>query len=122
MGDPIKLSLKLEEQPVILTDTTGQEATYSLREMSGDDLEGYLESNRERLDVEVDETGKVKVKTIKSYKGMYSSLLSFCLHKANGEKVTVDEIGKFPHKVQKELFGSAQKLNKLDEKDETEGN
>ena len=122
MSESIKLSLKLEEQHVVLINVAGQEETFILREMSGDDLEGYLESNRDRMDVEVDENGKVRVKSIKSYKGMYSSLLSVCLFKADGTKVTIQEIGKFPHKVQNELFEIAQKLNKLDEKDETEGN
>jgi len=121
MEDLIKLSLKLDEQPVVLTDTTGQEATYSVREMAGDDLESYLESNKERLDVVVGENGKMKVRAIKSYKGMYSSLLSFCLFRASGEKVTVGEIDKYPHKVQKALFETAQKLNKIGDEDKGDG-
>lgn len=122
MTDSIKLNLRLEEQHIVLINVAGQEEKCVLREMSGDDLEAYLESNRDRLDVEIGENGKMRVKSIKSYKGMYSSLLSACLFKSDGEKVTVQEIGKFPHKVQKELFERAQKLNKILGEEETEGN
>ena len=122
MSESIKLSLKLEEQSVVLINVAGQEETFILREMSGDDLEGYLESNRDRLDVEMGENGKVRVKAIKSYKGMYSSLLAICLYHSGGEKVTAQEIGKFPYKVQKALFERAQKLNKILEDEVPEGN
>jgi hypothetical protein len=117
MSDPVKFSLKLREELVVLEGADGKEQTYQVREMTGALKEEYLDENRDRLEMETDVAGKTTVKEIKTYKGIYASLLKRTLFGPGGFAVE-EQINTFPHRVQSELYKIAQRLNDMDAKDE----
>lgn len=121
MAEPVKtleFNLDLAEIPVTLKGKDGVKKCI-LRELPGNELEAYMESNKDRMDAVVTD-GKVVVKGIKSYKGMFTSLLKRCLFEADGlTRVPEDFIKSLPGRVQQSLFTEAQKLSALtpDEQD-----
>ena len=106
----ITFDLRQQQRAIVLTDKEGQDHPHTIRELSGRDMEKYLEDNSERIETAV-EDGKVKVVAIKGYEGMYTSLLQRTLYNAEGVRVPTGEIDEFPHSVQKQLFTMAQELN-----------
>ena len=97
----------------------GTPTKFSIREMAGDDMESYLEENRARVEYEIKD-GKMDVKGVKSYKGIFSSLLKRCLFDASGVKVDPTIIDELPQRIQQPLFDKAQKLNAFTEQSQDE--
>jgi len=125
--EPVRFNLRLKQIPVVLEDDNGQDHSFTIRELSGHDIESFLEENRSRVDLELDDKGKTRVKSIKSYKGLHTSLLKLCLYDEQGVRVPVKDIDRYPHEVQKKLYEIAQDINGLKDKDkdedeESEGN
>ncbi len=119
MSEALEFDLSLAEKPVSLKQKDGQMKHYTLRELPGDELEAYMEENKDRMDTVV-EGGKLTVRGVRSYKGMFTSLLKRALHDEEGKKVSVDEIKAFPARVQQSLFKEAQKLSALETVSEEE--
>jgi hypothetical protein len=119
MSEATEYDLSLAEKPVNLKQTDGTVKQYTLRELPGDELEAYMEENKDRMDTVV-EGGKIVVRGVRSYKGMFTSLLKRALHNDQGKKVPVEEIKTFPARVQQALFKDAQKLSALETVSEEE--
>lgn len=116
MRELLKISVKCREISVELEGEKGIEKCV-IREMISSDSDDYMESNKEKLEFAVDDKGKLTVKNIKTFKGIYSSLLIRTLFHENGNRFTEDEIGKIPASAQRQLFDAAQELNAITEAD-----
>lgn len=115
MSEPVKVAefnLALLEKPVTLIQKDGTKKVYILTELPGYELEAYMEENKDRMNTIVKD-GKVEVLGVKSYKGMFASLLKRALLDENRKPVSVDEIKAFPGRVQQALYNEAQKLSAL---------
>ena len=108
----VKINVKCKETEVIL-ENDGKEETCTIREMLGEASDGYMDSIRDKLEFEADADGKFKIKSIKSFKGLYSSLLACTLFHENGKLFTEKEIGELSSSAQKELFNIAQEMNAM---------
>lgn len=110
----VKYSLKKKAVNVDIEQEDGSIRTYEIRRASGTEIESYLDENSDRLETVQDQTGKVQVKQIKTYKEIYVSLLKHCLY-LDEKKVPSNEIAAFPYDVQRGLFEEAQTVNGLNE-------
>lgn len=115
MAEIIAFDLQVKSQTIHVKDLDGQTKEYTISELSGAEMETYMESMNDRVTTTVDEKGNTKT-ALKSFKGMYASLLSLCLQDNTGTLVSSDRIQKFPTSVQKGMFEIAQNLNGLSEK------
>ena len=106
-----EFSLKLDSKTVEIENTEGVTETYTINELEGDSLESYLNSQRENMIME-----KGEVVGMKSYKGIYTSLLVHTLVGPDDKTVALTVLKTWPSRVQKGLFEIAQKLNGLDVK------
>jgi activator of 2-hydroxyglutaryl-CoA dehydratase len=113
---PLKFSLAVEGQPVILVGPDGKEITYELREMCASARDKYLDQLGERM--KVDTEGKVA--GVKKFDGLQATLVSMCLYDAEGHLVKKEVVQGWPAGTVSSLFQEAQKLNALI-KDEKEG-
>lgn len=106
----IKLSIVRKSIPVTLETESGESIILSLKEMSGAQRDSYFNRVREQaiLDAEGEIVG------VKTYNGMLSSLLSYCLYDSENKLVKEDLIQSWPHEAQKALFDAAKSLNKLE--------
>ena len=105
--------LRLKREAVRVIDTDGSPKTWYVCEVSGDAIEDYLESGKDNADASMDkETGRVTIH-IKSYKGMYSELLTRTLKDDAGAPIPADKVKALPNAVQKKLYAKAQALNGL---------
>ncbi len=113
MSEPTKLSLVCAEESIEITDKDGVDKIFTICEMTGRQLEQYLNGSR----------GKVimtdgKVTGMKTYDGLYSNLLSKTMRDESGKLVLMDELQVWPVRVQRFLYEKAQKVNGLDEQAE----
>jgi hypothetical protein len=115
MSKVFDFDLKTKTQTITVTDTDSQKKEFTISELSGEEMEAYMESMKDRLVVSVDDKGNTKT-TLNSFKGMYAHLLTMCLRDEAGKLIAFDRIQKFPTSVQKGMFEIAQDLNGLDEK------
>lgn len=112
MSEIKKIKVKCKQTEVIL-DFDGKEEVCTIREMLGYASDDYMDSIRDKLEFEADKEGSFKVKGIKSFKGLYSSLLVCTLFHANDKPFTETEIGSLSSSAQKELFNIAQEMNAM---------
>jgi hypothetical protein len=115
MSEPVKVAefnLTLLEKPVTLVQKDGTKKTYILTELPGHELEAYMEENKDRMHTIVKD-GKVEVLGVRSYKGMFTSLLKRALLDEDHRPVSVEEIKAFPGRVHQALYNEAQKLSAL---------
>jgi hypothetical protein len=110
-----RFCLRLAREEVELESSAGVILKITVNELSGPDSEQYQDSIKDRLTVEVDDKGKMKVKEIKTFKGTYESLLKLTLRDDKGNLIPAETIRTYPASVQKGLFEIAQKLNGLNE-------
>jgi len=107
------LNVDLMETPVTFRSKVGKETVY-VSEMTGDSLETFMRENKDRFVMETDlETGKAKVKALKSFDGLFSILLKHCLQDSNHKPVPEAKIKALPPRVQKRLMEIAQQVNAL---------
>ncbi len=105
----MRFSLRREKVPVELENEAGGIVRYQLVEMDGKSRDAYM--NRVREFVLVNTEGKVV--GFKTFEGMQSSLLVFCLKDQSGECVSEETIQSFPTRVLTSLFEKAQMMNGL---------
>ena len=115
MSEIRKIKVDCNEIEVILESAGKKDETCTIREMTGSDSDAYMQSIQDKLEFETDSDGKFTVKSIKSFDGLYSSLLVRTLYHENGELFTKDEVGKLSASAQRELFDAAQSLNAITE-------
>lgn len=117
MSKEVVLDTDLMEVPVIFRSKSGQK-TYTIREMTGDELFLFLKENSELAEIVSDGEGKVKVQATNFEKmaGAIPSLLKRCLYDAEGNLVPVDKITKMPLRIQQKLMDIAQEVNALTKK------
>lgn len=121
-----KFDLRQQRQLISLVGEDGEEKQYTIRELSGRDMEQYLDENSTRIKTEIVD-GKMRAISVEGYKGMYTSLLQHSLYDSEDKKVPRAKIDEFPHSVQKGLFEKAQAINDMltneaDDDDGEEGN
>ena len=105
----LEFSLKLKEKPVVIIDADGVRKNYTLRELSGRQRGKYFGELGDRM--EFDEQGRLK--RVKNYEGLESSLLSRCLYDENNQLVKREVIEDYPASVLAKLFEAAQELSGL---------
>jgi len=109
MSDAVKISILRKSRPVLLEMAEGQELEFSIKEMTGAQRDEYFNKASERTIRDA----KGEVVGMKSYKGLYSTLLSFCLYDKDSKAVPESTIQEWPNEAQKLLFDIAQDLNKM---------
>ena len=109
MTEPMRFSLKRKEEPVIIEAEDGSEKTWTLRELSGEERNKFLNQMKSRMKVGVD-GGAI----VKNFDGFHSALLVLSLVDDAGEPVGKDVIEAMPSTMQGKLFKKAQKLSGLD--------
>lgn len=109
MSDAVKISVLRKSQPVFLEVEEGKELQFFVKEMTGAQRDEYFNKTAERTIR--DSSGEVV--GMKNYKGLYSTLLSFCIYDAAGKEVPESTIQGWPDTAQKALFEIARDLNGL---------
>lgn len=116
--EAMKISVVRKSQPVELEmDAEGNVVKVFVKEMTGAQRDEYFNKTSQRSRVDQN-TGEVV--GIKDYKGLYSTLLAFCVYDAEGKPLPESKIQEWPDGAQRAMFEIARKLNKLgnDEGDE----
>ena len=111
--EPTKFSTVVSQDSVVIADAEGVERTYAIKEMTGRQLEVYLNSSRNKV---IMENGQVV--GMKDFEGLYSSLLSTTLCDESDKLVSKEVLQNWPASTQRQLFQIAQKLNGLGESEE----
>lgn len=117
MSDAVRISVLRKSQPVELELAEGQVVQYAVKEMTGAQRDEYFNKTAQRTTR--DANGEVV--GMKDYKGLYSTLLSFCLYDADGKLIPESKIQEWPDTAQKALFDIAIELNGLKVKKDDEG-
>jgi hypothetical protein len=108
----LRFRVTRKEIPVCLSDIADAESTHILREMTGAEMEAYLEFDKDRAIIQ-----DGKVMGVTSFIGFYSTLLTRTLvNKATGKFELAEYIANLPASVQGELYEAAQHLCGLDKK------
>ena len=105
----LEFDLSLEEIPVKFKSQDGTEYECVLREMTGEVRDAYLQGMMGRMDM-----GAAGGPRMKNVKDVQATLIALCLFKEN-KQVPVDEIKRFPARVQKALHEKCQEMNGLTE-------
>jgi hypothetical protein len=117
MSDAVRISVLRKSQPVELELAEGELVRYAIKEMTGAQRDEYL--NKVTQKTTRDASGEVV--GMKDYKGLYSTLLSFCLYDADSKLIPESKIQEWPDTAQKALFDIAIELNGLKAKKADEG-
>jgi len=107
-----RLSARRKEVEVDIEEDDGSVRTYTVRELNGTLRDQFFDSMNRRA------TGITSegVRSFKTFKGMYSDLLSLSLFDAHDQPVPADTIQQWPSSTQEELFRIASQLSGLDRK------
>ncbi len=114
--EKLVFTLKLQEVPVEITDVGGEEKTYKLMELTSDQRSTFLNQIGKRAKF----GAKGAVQGLTDYKYLQEGLLTLCLFNENDEKITKEELSKYPAHVITELFKAAQILSGMDLEGEEE--
>jgi len=117
MSDAVRISVLRKSQPVELELAEGELVRYAIKEMTGAQRDEYL--NKVTQKTTRDASGEVV--GMKDYKGLYSTLLSYCLYDADSKLIPESKIQEWPDTAQKALFDIAIELNGLKAKKADEG-
>jgi succinylarginine dihydrolase len=93
MSEPVvRVSILRKSQPVELEIAEGDFVRYSVKEMNGAQRDEYFNktANRTTRDASGEVVG------MKDYKGLYSTLLSFCLYDTDGKAIPESKIQEWP--------------------------
>lgn len=116
-GDAMRLSLRCREIKIELEDETGQVQSYTLQELPNDERDKYLNSMGRRARWGADGTPA----GIRDYIGIQSELIAMSIRDAQGNKIPVKIIDKWPSSVLNALYKKAFELSDMDKKpDEVE--
>lgn len=113
----LKVSLRRKSEPVVIELEDGTEVTYSVREMTGAQMEEYTTKSSSKLDFDP-KSGEVR--QIKDYKGLYSLLLSYTLYDSSGNLVPEKVVAEWPSSVQSALHSAASAINGMGKDDDKE--
>jgi hypothetical protein len=106
----LEFELALKFQSINIKGLDGVTQEYLVCEMTGTQLEEYLNSMKDRV---IMDGGRVV--GMKQFNGMYTSLLARTTKRSDGSFVPLAELDKWPASLQKKLFKIAQTLNDLDD-------
>lgn len=109
----LSVSLKLKSIPVKVIDVDGNEKTFTLRELNGEQRDNYLDNMNKRMTYKGGE-----VDTVKDLKGIHTSLLCQCLYNDADQLLTEPVLKLWPARVLKQLYNAAQELSGLGEKED----
>lgn len=109
MAKALKFSLKLQELPVEIIDAEGVPKTFTLRELTGQQRDTFLQDMKKRV---VPGSRKDEVE-VKNFDGLCASLLTKTLLDEEGNFVEKDAIQAYPATVVQSLFEASQELSKL---------
>lgn len=108
----IRLSTRRKEVEVDVEENDGTIRTYTVRELSGALRDQFFDSmNRRSTGVTQD-----GIRSFKTFKGMYSDLLTLSLFDAHDQPVPAAIIQDWPSSTQEALFRIASELSGLDKK------
>ena len=107
----MRLPAVLKKIPIELEHEGGVIKSYTLKELTGEERDTYLDSMKNRFKYSPD--GNVSAVT--NFKGLHNSLLKMCLFDEETSKlITEDELQKLPSTTTTALFDEATKLSALD--------
>ena len=107
----MRLPAFLKSVPIELEQKDGTVKSYTLKELTGEDRDIYLDSMKDRFKYSPD--GNVSAVT--NFKGLHNSLLKMGLvDDETGKLVTEEELKKLPSTTTTALFDEATKLSALD--------
>lgn len=109
--EALKFSNARKEVPVEITDPTGTDRNWTLREMTGKGRDKYLNEVRKFITM----GPKGADAQVKRFDGYQATLLHFCLFDENDENVSIEEIQELPVNIVSKLFDVAQEMNALNE-------
>jgi hypothetical protein len=111
----LRARLKQEEIEIELPD--GKVAEWVVKELTGPQRDAYMETRSQNFS-----HGKQgEVTGIKSYMGIVTNLLQFCVYDAaTGVQVTVGQLNELPSSTQQELFDIAVSLSGIKPDDKKE--
>jgi hypothetical protein len=115
--EALKISVLRKSQPVDLEVEEGAVARHFVKEMTGSQRDEYFNKTNSK----VVKDGRGEVVDMKDYKGLYSTLLSFCVYGPDDKLVPESQIQQWPDTAQKALFEVARELNGLGKKDDESG-
>jgi hypothetical protein len=110
----LKLSPIKKSIPVEMDFGDGNVVLYSVKEFSGSQREAYFEKQAKKF--VTDDKGQIK--EVKDYKGMYSTLLAFTVHDADGKLVPEAVIQEWPDSVQKALVEASKDVCNMVEQED----
>ncbi len=114
--EKLVFDLKLQQVPVEMKDGDEEVKTYTLWELTSDQRSDFLNQIGKR--VKFGNRGAVQGMT--NYQFLQENLLALCLKDENGEKITKEDLAKYPAHVITELFKAAQTLSGMDLEGEAE--
>lgn len=109
----MRISLARKKEEVIFELEDGTEVKYEVREYTGLDEEKFL--SKQATKFTTDKSGALA--EIKSYEGLYSTLLAFTLYGPDGKLVPEAVISGWPSHVQKALHEVARRVCGMDKDD-----
>jgi hypothetical protein len=112
MSEAVRISVLRKSQPVELEVAEGEVVRYAVKEMTGAQRDEYLN----KITAKANRDAKGEVVGMKDYKGLYSTLLSFCVYDTDGKPIPESKIQEWPDTAQKALFDIATELNGLQAK------
>ena len=114
--EKMEFTLKLQEVAVEMSDGAGGVKTYTLKELTSDQRNRFLNQIGKRAKF----GSKGAVQGMTDYKYLQESLLESCLVDEDGKKITKEVLGNYPSHVITELFKAAQTLSGMDLEGEKE--
>ena len=110
-AEVMKLTAIVKTIPVELEQEGGAVKSYTLRELTGDQRDVYLDSMKDRFKL----SASGEVSAVTNFKGLHNSLLKLCLiDDETGKVVSEEELKKLPSTTTTALFDAATKLSALD--------
>ena len=106
----LSFSLKLEELSINITDAEGTEQVYTIRELTGEQRDRYLNTIGGRM--KFNSAGKMA--GLNNYKDLQSGFLALCIYDNENKLVPVKTLQSWPASVLEEIFKIAQKLSGMD--------
>lgn len=113
MSDAVKISVLRKSQPVDLETGEDQIVRYYVKEWTGSQRDEYF--NKYSSKMKTGEGGEIV--GLKDYKGLYSTLLAYCVYDSSHKLVPESQIQDWPDAAQKALFEIAKDINGLNKED-----
>ncbi len=112
----LAFQLNLKEVPVKITDLSGEEKTFTLRELTSQQRAKFLNG----LGSRVKYTKSGNTKGLNNHEGLQESLLEKCLFNEDNQLVKKEDLKEWPAGMLSELFEAAQELSGMVDNKENE--